>query len=205
LTSGPRKPGPTRLVLASASPRRRELLSGAGIPFDVVVPDVRELREGVSPEELVVENARLKARAGLDLAGDAGPVLGVDTDVALDGRALGKPSGTDAARERLELLSGRTHEVLSGVVLIDSGPDGARERSGLARTAVTFKRLEPATIELYLESGEWRDRAGAYAVQGLGSILIERIEGDLSNVIGLPLTLLMALAPEIVEASRPEV
>lgn len=165
--------------------------------------DVDELTEG-DPEELVVENARRKARAGRELAGAPRPALGVDTDVVLDGALLGKPANSDEARARLEALSGRSHEVLSGVVLLDAegGGGGAaraalRERAAVARTEVRFRALEPATIDLYVRSGEWADRAGGYAIQGLGSILVERIEGDFSNVVGLPVATLLELAPEL--------
>jgi septum formation protein len=105
---------------------------------------------------------------------------------------VGKAGGETEARARLEALSGRTHEVLSGVALAAANID---ERTALARSQVTFRRLEPEAIELYVRSGEWRDRAGAYAIQGLGSILIERLEGDFSNVVGLPVGTLLALAP----------
>ncbi len=184
------------LILASASPRRRDILSVLGVDFEVVVPEVEEIRHGAAPEELVVENARRKARVGLELAGAVeAVVLGVDTDVVLDEATLGKAESADEARERLEALSGRTHEVLSGVALMSAG--AAPERSGVARSWVTFRELDRATIERYVASGEWRDRAGAYAIQGLGSFLIERLEGDFSNVVGLPLQLLLSLAPEL--------
>jgi septum formation protein len=160
------------------------------------VPEVEEICEG-DPELVVLENARRKALAGRELAEGTGPILGVDTDVALDGRLLGKPADEAGARERLEALSGRAHEVLSGIVVLDTAiaVDAAVERSGVATTEVTFKRLDPATIDLYLASGEWRDRAGAYAIQGLGSILIDSIAGDFSNVVGLPVPLLLELLP----------
>jgi septum formation protein len=187
----------TRLTLASASPRRREILASLGIPFDIVIPDVEELTDG-PPEEVVVENARRKAAAGRQ-AGEDTLTLGVDTEVILAGRLLGKASDRTEARRRLEALSGRTHTVLSGVVLYGASPPDAEpaERSGVARSEVTFRELDETTLETYLASGEWRDRAGAYAIQGLGSILIERVEGDFSNVVGLPVTLLLALAPEL--------
>jgi septum formation protein len=183
---------PERLILASASPRRREILDRLGVDFQAVVPAVDELSEG-NPEAVVVENARRKARAGRDLAGAGSGrlVLGVDTDVCLDGELLGKAADEGAARERLERLSGRTHEVLSGVVVLD----GAAERFRLARTDVTFHDLAGETIDLYLASGEWQDRAGAYAIQGLGSILICTIRGDFSNVVGLPVPALLELIP----------
>jgi len=148
------------------------------------VPEVEEVRVG-DPAQMVLHNARRKARAALGGAGGGRPILGVDTDVVLDGRALGKADGRVGARRRLAALSGRTHSVLS----------------------VTFRDLDETTIEVYLSSGEWSDRAGGYAVQGLGSMLIERVEGDLSNVVGLPVTLLFALAPELFGAepdSAPE-
>ena len=167
-----------RLILASASPRRREILERLGVQFEAVIPNVDELTDG-DPEAVVLENALRKARAGRE-AGAV--VLGVDTDVAIDGRLLGKAGDEAGARERLEALSGRTHEVLSGVAVIDE----AGERTAVARTAVTFAKLDPGTIDLYLASGEWRDRAGAYAIQGRGSALVAQIEGDFWNVVGLP-------------------
>jgi septum formation protein len=206
----------------------------------VVVPEVEELTSG-NPEATVVENARRKARAGMvmrgrqppklagavsDVAGGEGDlVLAVDTEVVLDGRLLGKAEDELEARERLEALSGRTHEVLSGVALLapatassldfvghgstksrvgggapPSVPgDEVAERSGLAKSRVTFRKLTPALLAAYLASGEWRDRAGAYAVQGLGSSLVARVEGDLSNVIGLPVGLLLELIPDLLD------
>jgi septum formation protein len=146
----------------------------------------------------VIENARRKARAGRAASGARGPTLGIDTDVALDGRLLGKPADEAGARARLEQLAGRTHEVLSGVVVIDGG-EVPVERAALARTEVSFAELEPRTIELYLRSGEWRDRAGGYAIQGLGSILVTAIRGDFSNVVGLPVTTLLELVPDLLD------
>lgn len=168
---------------------------------------------------MVLENARRKARAGLESVGKGVKasgeregiawVLGADTDVALDGRLLGKAGTEGEAEERLRALSGRTHEVLSGVVLLATGellphsgnkaPE-VRERSGVARSHVTFRSLDEETLRLYLASGEWRGRAGAYAIQGLGSILIEELRGDFANVVGLPVGLLLELAPELLGA-----
>jgi septum formation protein len=182
----------TSLVLASRSPRRREILDALGVEYAVLAPDVDEVREG-RPEEIVLENARRKARAGLAAEEAAAVVLGADTEVVLDGAVLGQPADANAARALLEALSGRTHDVLTGVVL--ASPED--ERSGVARSYVTFRELDAATLDLYLNSGEWRGRAGAYAIQGLGSILIERLEGDFSNVVGLPVPLLLDLAPEL--------
>lgn len=173
-----------------------------------MTPDVEELREG-DPEAAVLENARRKAAAGLELIGgvDAdGPlVIGCDTEVVIDDEVLGKAAGEAEARARLELLSGRAHEVLGGLVLLDvAAGTPPRERAGVARSTVVFRDLAPSTIELYLRSGEWRDRAGAYAVQGLGSILVARVDGDVANVIGLPVTLLAELAPELIGGAPPD-
>ena len=129
-------------------------------------------------------------------------MLGADTEVVIDGAPLGKAGDEAAARSRLQTLSGRTHEVLGAIVLLDR--DGER-RAALERTAVSFAPLSERLLELYLGSGEWRDRAGAYAVQGLGAALVERVEGDLANVIGLPLRALLRLAPElVVDPAGPE-
>jgi septum formation protein len=186
-----------RLILASASPRRREILTALGVRYEAVEPRVAELASG-EPAEVVLANARLKAEAGVELAqADAGDlVLGVDTDVALDGRLLGKAGDEAGARGRLEALSGRVHEVLSGVVLVEAG-EGGGERSGVASTKVGFRALEAGDIDSYVASGEWRDRAGGYAIQGLGSTLVESLHGDISNVIGLPIALLLQLAPDL--------
>jgi septum formation protein len=193
------------------------MLSALGVEYEAVSTEVEELREGAAPEVLVLENARRKALAGLELAGAGagGWSLGVDTEVVLEGRLLGKAASEGEARERLQALSGRTHEVLSGVALVRSDADGremssrltkldhrgsaavGRERSGVASSLVTFIDLDDATLDRYLASGEWRDRAGAYAIQGLGSLLIARLEGDFANVVGLPLGLLLDLAPEL--------
>lgn len=113
----------------------------------------------------------------------------------LEGRALGKPANAAEARHHLALLSGRRHEVLSGLALI--GPGGGQQREGLARSNVTFRDLAPGEIDRYVRSGEWRERAGGYAIQGLGSTLVAAVEGDISNVIGLPVALLLDLAPEL--------
>jgi septum formation protein len=176
------------------------MLAAIGLDFVAVSTDVDELSAGAPPSELVVTNARRKALAGLELAPEGAGEwsLGVDTDVVCDGRVLGKAATEPEARERLALLSGRTHEVLSGVVLASA--TGAPERSGLARSLVTFRELDEPLVERYLASGEWRDRAGAYAIQGLGSTLVKGLEGDFSNVVGLPLQLLLELAPELFPA-----
>jgi septum formation protein len=176
------------VVLASGSPQRSEILRKLGLEFDVVVSGVDELTGG-DPEVEVLENARLKARA---VARD-GVVIACDTDVVLDGKALGKPADAAESRSYLDRMAGRTHEVLSGLVVVIDG----EERAGLERTAVTFKRLSEAEKERYVTFGEWEGRSGGYAIQTLGSALVERIEGSVSNVVGLPVGLLFELAPEL--------
>jgi septum formation protein len=158
------------------------------VEFEVVVSGVDELTGG-DPEFEVLENARRKAGA----VQRNGVVIACDTDVVLDGRALGKPAGRMEARAYLDRMSGRTHEVLSGLAIVVDG----EERTGLERTAVTFKRLSDAEKERYVEFGEWQGRSGGYAIQTLGSTLVERIEGSVSNVVGLPVGLLFELAPEL--------
>ena len=171
------------------------MLRALGVEFEAVATRVEEATGGLPPEELVVANARRKAIAGLKLVERAEPgvvdvALGVDTDVFLDGRALGKATTEEEARRRLLALSGRTHEVLSGVALA-----GDSLTTGVARSRVTFVEIDEQTLARYLHSGEWRDRAGAYAIQGLGAILVASVDGDFSNVVGLPLQLLVDLAP----------
>ena len=154
----------------------------------MIVPGVEEFAGG-DPEVEVLENARRKAAA----VDHADLVIACDTDVVVEGRALGKPRDEREAREYLDLLSGRSHEVLSGLVVLA----GDEERSGLERTAVVFKDLSDAEKERYVRFGEWRGRSGGYAIQTLGSTLVERIEGSVSNVVGLPVGLLFELAPEL--------
>jgi septum formation protein len=178
------------VVLASSSPQRREILSKLGLEFEVVVPGVDELTGG-DPDFEVVENARMKARAVE--APEGALVIACDTDVVLDGKALGKPADAGEARECLERMSGRAHEVLGGLVVLDGG----EELSGLERTTVTFKALSEAEKERYVAFGEWRGRSGGYAIQTLGSTLVERIEGSVANVVGLPVGLLAQLAPQL--------
>jgi septum formation protein len=162
-------------------------LSQLGIPFDIAVPRYEEEdAPGSNPLELVCAHALGKARS---LAAEAAgrPVLGVDTAVVLDQDVFGKPDAEGEARAMLARLGGRTHEVVSGVCLLDSG----WEDLGHAVTHVTFRTLGEREISEYLAAGEWRGRAGAYAIQGLGACLVERIEGDYLNVVGLPAALLV--------------
>jgi septum formation protein len=175
------------LVLASRSPQRRAILEQLGVDFRVAPADVEEETSG-DPPQMVVENALRKARA---VEGER--VLGADTDVVLDGRVFGKPVDEDHAATLLRRLSGRTHEVWSGIALISEGA----ERTGTAVTRVRFRRLEEPELRWYLRSGEWGDRAGGYAIQGRGAALVESIDGDFWNVVGLPLAELLRLAPDL--------
>lgn len=144
----------------------------------------------------ILQNARLKARAVASRPQSEGAiVIGCDTDVVLGGRAIGKPVDTEQARGHLRCLSGVDHEVLSGLVLV--GPGDGEERSGIARSVVHFRELDEELIERYIATGEWRGRAGGYAVQGLGSALVSGVTGEIANVIGLPVGLLLELAPEL--------
>jgi septum formation protein len=164
------------------------------LDFEVVVTGVEELTGG-DPEVEVVENARRKARA----VQRDGVVLACDTDVVLDGKALGKPADAGEARDYLERMSGRAHMVMSGLVVLVDG----EERSGLERTTVVFRELSAADKDRYVDFGEWQGRSGGYAIQTLGSTLVERVEGSVSNVVGLPVGLLFELAPELLAAPRP--
>jgi len=176
-------------VLASRSPQRRAILDQVGIPYVVDVPDVEELQTG-PPHEVALENAFRKASTVAARVADA-PVLGVDTLVSLGARVYGKPTDEDDARAMLTALAGRRHAVVSGVCLIENG----RARTAAASTLVEFRALDETLLDWYLESGEWRERAGAYAIQGRGAALVAGIEGDFLNVVGLPLITLLELAP----------
>jgi septum formation protein len=172
------------LVLASRSPRRQEILRQAGIPFTVRAAEVDETPlAGEKPQEYVQRLAEMKALAAPREAGET--VLGADTTVVIDGAMLGKPAGDDDARRMLRLLSGRRHEVLTGICL---RRDTGRIRDWAA-TAVWFAPLSEADIGHYVASGEPIDKAGAYAIQGLASKFITRIEGCYWNVVGLPVAL----------------
>ena len=180
------------LLLASTSPQRRSILTQLGLPFDVVTPAYEEHDPpDADPVELVREHARGKARSVVGGARDR-PVLGVDTAVCLDGAVYGKPADSGDAERMLELLSGRTHTVLSGLCLVTPGWELVEHEA----TDVRFRELTPRDIAVYVASGEWEGRAGAYAIQGLGGRLVERIEGDYLNVVGLPGALLVRILAE---------
>jgi septum formation protein len=175
------------LVLASTSPQRRAILEQLRIPFEVVAPEyVEDDEAGITPVELVRVHAEGKARS-VHRADRL--TLGVDTTVVLDGRVYGKAAGRADAARVLGELAGRTHTVVSGLCLL--GPEF--ELVEHDATEVTFRKVSPELLDLYLASGEWEGRAGAYAIQGLGGRLVERIEGDYLNVVGLPGALLVSL------------
>jgi septum formation protein len=176
------------IVLASQSPQRRAILEQLDLPFRVVSPRYEEHDSpNADPVELVREHARGKALS-VGTQGNS-PVLGVDTAVVVDGQSLGKPGEPGEAEAMLERLSGRTHEVISGLCLVTPG----WEELGHETTAVTFRALTARDLAHYVGSGEWEGRAGGYAIQGLGASLVERIEGDYLNVVGLPAALLVRL------------
>jgi septum formation protein len=184
------------LVLASASPRRRELLAAAGIAVEVLPVDVDETSaSGETPDAHVQRLARQKAVAGLARRPKA-VVLGADTIVVVAGQILGKPRDAEDAARMLRLLSGRVHEVLTGVALASARGISVE----MARTQVWFGALSEAEIADYIASGEPRDKAGAYAVQGLASRFVVRIDGSYSNVVGLPVALVYRLLKDYPEA-----
>src|SRR4051812_10634533 len=191
-------PPPKRIILASRSPQRRALLKELGIEFSAIASEVEETSEG-EPRDVVLTNALAKGRAVAERRRQGTLVIAGDTEVVVDGRVVGQPAFEGEARWCLETLSGRTHEVLGALALIGPERDGGElaVRTGIETTRVTFAELGSELIDRYLASGEWRGRAGGYAVQGLGSTLVDGIEGDVSNVIGLSVRLLLRLAPEL--------
>ncbi len=171
------------LVLASASPRRSALLAGIGVRFAVVPAQLDETPEPAElPRDYVARLARAKARAVAAATGGALPVLGADTTVVCDGRLLGKPVSEADAVAMLMTLSGRTHQVFTAVALVR----GATAAGVLVETAVTFRELSAAECRAYWRSGEPADKAGGYALQGMGGVFVTRIEGSYSGVVGLP-------------------
>ncbi len=190
--------GGVRLVLASTSPQRRAILEQLRIPFDAVAPAYEEHDPpDIRPPELVRAHAEGKARS---VHVDGGVTLGVDTAVVVGDRVFGKPADERDAGRMLRELSGRAHTVLSGLCLLGRGFEAVHD----TQTEVVFRTLSDAEVARYVASGEWRRRAGGYAIQGLGGRLVERIEGDYLNVVGLPGALLINVlgrhAPELLEA-----
>ena len=178
----------TGVILSSGSPQRKGILEQLGVDFRVEVPDVEEVVEG-EPRAVVLENALRMARS----AAAADLVVGADTAVVLGDRVLGKPADRGEAAEFLAALNGSTHDVMTGIAVVE---DGA-ERSDVAVTRVRFRALDRATLDWYLATEEWRDRAGGYAIQGRGAALVEAIGGDYFNVVGLPVPSLLRLMPDL--------
>jgi septum formation protein len=161
----------------------------------MIAPRIHEMTEG-DPLEIVEQNAIAKAKA-VAMEAPGAVVIAGDTEVALDGRALGQPAGPGDAAQFLRALSGKEHEVLGGVAIRDA----SGVRSGTERSIVRFHEISAEFAQTYIASGEWENRAGGYAIQSLGSALIEAVEGDLANVIGLPVGLLLRLAPELLPST----
>ncbi|HEY7891317.1 MAG TPA: Maf family protein [Solirubrobacteraceae bacterium] len=180
---------PRPLILASRSPQRSAILTRLGVSFRALPTDVSEIETG-PPAAAALENARRKACAAHDPR-RAELVLGVDTVVELAGRIYGKPADEPSARATLEALSDQTHTVISALVLLEGG----QERSALTHTQVSFRALTPRLIDWYVASGEWRGRAGGYAIQGAGAALVRNVNGDYENVVGLPVATLLDLHP----------
>jgi septum formation protein len=181
-------PAPT-ILLASTSPQRRAILEQLGLPFEIVAPSyIEHDPPDADPYELVIEHARGKAQSVAQQAGDR-PVLGVDTTVVCAGRVHGKPHDATEAAAMLDALGGTTHEVISGLCLLSPAWEELHSES----TRVTFRALTARDIAAYIATEEWRDRAGAYAIQGRGAGLVTQIEGDYLNVVGLPAALLIRL------------
>lgn len=179
-----------RLLLASKSPRRKEILQMLGVDFEVKVAEVEELENFDPPEKLPELNARIKAQAVAAGEKDLW-VIGADTMIIFDGRAVGKPRDLSDAFKMLESFSGRTHKVVSGVALVNSGK---KEIVSWSETSlVTFKKLTGKIIETYLEKVEVLDKAGAYALQEHGDMIVENFTGEAENIIGLPIVKLQQI------------
>jgi len=169
------------------------------VPFTVRVSGAEEVEQGPDPAAVAVENALRKARAALR-PGAAEAVLGCDTIVVLDGTIYGKPADAEAARATMAALGGRTHEVISGVALLLEQQGRLQERRAVARSRVTFRALEDELLDWYVATGEWQGRSGGYAIQGAtGERLALSVEGEIENVIGLPLSTVRELGPELFE------
>jgi septum formation protein len=176
------------IILASGSPRRRELLTKVKLPIKVIPPDIAEdYSSGLPVPEMVVQIARKKVEAVLSLFKTESPrwVLGLDTVVEIDGKVLGKPSGPEEAESMLRMLSGRVHRVFSGIALLVRRGKPIEEE--VVCTEVKFRAMEPGEIHFYIETGEWAGAAGAYRIQERGAFLVDWIKGSYSNVVGLPL------------------
>ena len=178
-----------RLILASGSPRRRELLTKMGYTFEIIKPDVDEHVKGLARDVVRVLSQRKAEAAARDV--HSGVIIASDTLVSLDGAALGKPEDEADARRMLHMLSGRTHEVFTGVTIIDT--DHRRAQTRVVRTGVQFRNLTDAEIDQYISTGEPMDKAGAYAIQGGAGAFVEAYDGSYENVIGFPVDDIQAM------------
>ncbi|MBQ2003775.1 MAG: septum formation inhibitor Maf [Peptococcaceae bacterium] len=177
-----------KLILASASPRRRELLTQVGVSFVIEVSDVEEVLDDTLSPELQVQSLALQKAQAVAAQHKDGLVLGADTVVVDAGSLLGKPQNTEEAAEMLRSLSGKWHQVMTAVALVDAN-DTKHEWTSVEITNVKFRDLTEDDIAAYVATGESMDKAGAYGIQGYGALLVERIEGCYNNVVGLPLQL----------------
>lgn len=180
-----------RLVLASASPRRAELLREIGVPFEVIPSEIEEAWPPGPPRDAVTALALAKCRSVAERLAVPAVVLGADTAVVLDGRVLGKPDSPEEARRMLRDLRGQQHEVITGVAVVEV-PAG-RETTVAVVTRVLMREYSEAEIDAYVATGEPFDKAGAYAIQGAGGVLVAKVEGCYTNVVGLPLTTMRRL------------
>lgn len=180
-----------KLTLASASPRRAEILSTLGVDYEVVAPNVvEEQLDGEAPADFVTRAARLKVENVAERV-TSGLIVGADTVVVIDGKPLGKPKSADEAREMLRGLSGRWHAVMTGVAVLDA--DSGKQVSDHDKTLVRFRDLDAEEIDEYVATGEPLDKAGAYGIQGRGMLFVDEIAGSYHNVVGLPAALLQRL------------
>lgn len=175
-----------KIILASNSPRRRELLSQAGIDFEVIPADIEEVICDEAPDKVVMSLSKQKAL----WVAENNPgriVIGADTIVAYDGEILGKPVDENEALDMLSMLSGRTHKVYTGVTIVRPGKDGFETETFAEETEVVMYQNDRQTLLEYIATGEPMDKAGAYGIQGRGAVLVKEIKGDYNNVVGLPL------------------
>lgn len=175
------------IILASASPRRKELLAQAGYPFTVVTSDAPEITDKVMPDEIVEELSAIKAEAVAVRIEEDACIIGADTIVAIAGRILGKPGNEKAAEEMLQSLQGKTHQVYTGVTLIELQAGTKKVTTFSERTDVTMYPMTDEEIRSYIATGEPMDKAGAYGIQGRAAVYIKKIAGDYNNVVGLPI------------------
>lgn len=183
-----------RLVLASASPRRKEILRNLGLSFEVITSEAEEKTDSGIPPYMMVQQLAMLKGTYVALKTENALVISADTIVYLDGKVLGKPGDAENARQMLKMLSGKEHEVYTGICITDSG--GGKSVSDYEMTKVKFRDLCDEEIERYINTGEPMDKAGGYGIQGKGCLLVEKINGDYLNVVGLPAAKLAGILKE---------